>query len=205
MKKATKLFLAAAVLFCTVFMLGGCELMDRVGELVEPKKQWREYDYHFSYNNTDYLVECYMFYSDTDYNDANMKNNSANGNSEDSTLPAGLTIVAKPNADLAKDASAMKAIFGQAINSGFVIKTFKNGDKVEISDKKDSDGTNEKKFTMGYTTWAIIYNSIHTTSSTIPSELKNGNGVPEISLETAFWKKIMYAMAIDKLIELSAE
>lgn len=193
MKKATKLFLAAAVLFCTVFMLGGCALEG----LTAPKNKWVEYEYPYEYGSGTLVLRGYMYYTDTPRTVETYKKD-ANGEKLTVSIPAGLTMIVAPKN---YSDNGVAELFGQTlVDKQYVIKSFGKGEKVDLA--KDGNNTSDT-FNMGYRAWSIMYYTIkHSdTSSKDPDILKEGG---YLSLENFKWKKLMYAMAFNKLAELMA-
>jgi len=115
-------------------------------------------------------------------------------------LQKGLTVVVMPKMDNDAEKNAAKAIFGNDIvNKKYVIKTFKDGESVAMNDDgEQSSGTHH--FKMGYVTWGVIYNSIHTSNASLPSAIKADEGYTELAdFENFSWKKLMAAMALQYL------
>lgn len=194
MKKATKLFLAVAVLFCTVFMLGGCALED----LTAPKNKWVEYEYPYEYGSGTLVLRGYMYYTDTPRTVETYKKD-ANNQKVTVPIPAGLTMIVAPKNY--SDTDGVTAVFGQALlDKQYIIKSFEKGEKVDIA--KDGNN-NDGAFNMGYRAWSVMYYTLMHTNvqSGDPDILKEGT---YLSLENFKWKKLMYAMAFNKLTELMA-
>lgn len=224
MKKASK-FLVVALLVMSAFMMMGCNLLNMLEEIIGPQKQWRSYCYEYKYTPKDeegnatgdtktVYLDLYLMYSDTDVVVNNITKNTVTG--ESSTLPAGLNIVVIPtiktknnktnNTDDLKE--LLKVDITGDLNNYYIIKNFPKGEEIDIDGAEAEENPNKKgSFHMNQTAWTLIYNSIVTTKSTVPGEIIEDNRYEreELHVDDVFWKKILYGLAINKLIELSQQ
>lgn len=188
MKKATK-FLLAAVLGLAAIFTTSCAL-----EIVAPENKWVEYEYPYETGTGTCVLRCYAYYSDTP--------TTVKTYGETLDLPAGLTIVAAPKI-VNGDKSSFVDLFGDAVTANsYAINTFGKGRTTISANGEDSDN-NKTSFNMGYTSWLVLYNCIihEGISTSAPTILKDG---AKYNLNQQFWKKLMYQMAANKLIELAA-
>lgn len=216
MKKAKKLFVAV-MLVMTAFMMSGCALFDLFNS-VGPKNKWMEYDYTYTVddgngNKNSYLFEVYMYYTDNDValpdtmQDLVYRGFDENGEEKDittRTLPAGLTIVVNPSTNVT-DTSILQQVLGITANNSYVVVPIKNGTSLDMTAEETGKGQALSGLKMGYTTWLTI--SLCTTEMDSvgkngPSCMKEGSPTKPIAAANFNWKKILAAIAIDKLMEI---
>lgn len=210
MKKAKKLFVAV-MLVMAAFMMSGCALFDLFNS-VGPKNKWMEYDYVYN----DCLFEIYMYYTDnpvelpSTLKDITFREiDPETGYEVDNktrTLPAGLTVVVNPSADAKNNETVLKEVLGTTMNTGYVAFAVKNGTSLDMTAEETGREKGLSGISMGYTTWLTI--SLCTTDMDSvgkngPACMKVGSGVDQITVENFNWKRILAAVAIDKLMEMS--
>jgi hypothetical protein len=201
MKKSMKIF-SVLMALALVLTLGGCELWNRAKELVGPTNSWRRYDYTYNYNGSNITLYCYLIYVDKDggYTTDGMKLPTDETRFPGGKLQKGLTVVITPKLETSSDQNVAVSLFGSQMNNKYVIKTFAEGQKVSMNSDGESSSSTDKKFTMNYVTWGVIYNSIHTNAPGLPPALNDALGFTELDgLANFSWKKLMAGMALQYL------
>lgn len=192
MKKQTKILLILSVIVSCVFATS-CQLMERVSELMGPKDQFFEYEYEYDYSDSQKIyLTCYLLYTDSGCK------KSKSGT--EIRYDPGLTICAIPSTKTVNNASLIQEVFGEAMDNLYIKKTFNKGESIDLAGINNAESG---KFQIGYATWAIIYNSVpmNPCGTSLPGELINRSSIDDPAKFN--WKKLMYAIAINKLVDLS--
>lgn len=149
MKKLLSIF--AATILLTAGLFTSCSSED---DISAPTDTWVEKDYTYkdSSNNESQLT-CYFMYSESGYSNSSLKKvPEASQNGSATTIKPGLTVVIVPSAS-ASSSSTPSSLISALTSTGFICKTFTNGDNTET----DSNDSTSFSFSMSATKWNLFY------------------------------------------------
>lgn len=193
MKKFTKILSAAALILCTLTLLGCRDLKEAFSA---PKDTWFRRTVEYTNKNGDKTdLYVYMCYSDTGYSADDLSSDAL------AKMKSGLTVVVT-----AKTEVDTNPVISGLTRGKYIIKNFSDTTSTELDDSDDdTNSTGKQTFKMSTAKWNWMYNliALDKQNGTITPLRDDANysEVTEIAdLENFSWKKIMASYLLDNLL-----